>query len=150
MDSEFSQHVGRSAERAWADGLYCAESVLLAIAQAHGVDSDIVPRIATGFCSGVARTNGMCGALAGAIMGVGLVLGRDEPGPVDACYDATAEVVGRFKDRFGASTCGDLLGCDLGTHEGQSMFKDQGLSRRCAEFTRVAAELGTSALTMHG
>ena len=31
-------------------GLFCAESVLQAIGEAHDIKSDLIPRIATGFC----------------------------------------------------------------------------------------------------
>ena len=60
-------------------GFFCAESVLLAIAESQGIQSDLIPRIATGFCSGISRTGGMCGAVSGAIMGIGLVAGRNSP-----------------------------------------------------------------------
>jgi dihydrofolate reductase len=37
--------------------------VLLAIAESQGIQPDLIPRIATGFCSGISRTGGMCGAV---------------------------------------------------------------------------------------
>jgi C_GCAxxG_C_C family probable redox protein len=68
-------------------GYWCAESVLLAVAEAKGVQSDLIPKIATGFCSGMARTGGQCGALSGGILSIGLLLGRSTPGgPVNAVY----------------------------------------------------------------
>ena len=57
-------------------GFYCAESVLMAIAESRGIRSDLIPRIATGFCSGMARTGGQCGAVSGAMMGISLATGR--------------------------------------------------------------------------
>ena len=50
MSNETSQ---RSREL-FDSGFYCAESVLLAIAESQGIESDLIPRIATGFCSGIA------------------------------------------------------------------------------------------------
>jgi len=38
-------------------GFWCAESVLLAVAESKGIKSDIIPKIATGFCAGISRTN---------------------------------------------------------------------------------------------
>ena len=67
--------VQRSTEL-WDSGLYCAESVLLAVAESLGIRSDIIPRIATGFCGGVSDSGGMCGAVSGAIMAIGLAAGR--------------------------------------------------------------------------
>ncbi|GBD95663.1 MAG TPA: C_GCAxxG_C_C family protein [Nitrospirae bacterium] len=60
-------------------GYYCAENVLLAIAESQGIQSDLIPKIATGFCSGISRTCGMCGALSGAIMSLNLLYGRSSP-----------------------------------------------------------------------
>jgi len=39
-------------------GLYCAESVLQAIADECNLSSEYIPRIATGFCGGMALTGG--------------------------------------------------------------------------------------------
>ena len=60
-------------------GYFCAESVLQAIAENQDIQSDLIPKIATGFCSGISRTGGMCGAVSGGIMGIGLVAGRNSP-----------------------------------------------------------------------
>ena len=59
------------------DGLWCAESVLTAVSDEAGIVSPLIPRIATGFCSGTAQTRGMCGAVAGGVMALGIVYGRD-------------------------------------------------------------------------
>ena len=52
--------VRKIAEKAFASGLYCAESTLISLAEAQGIESDLLPGIATGFCSGMARTCGTC------------------------------------------------------------------------------------------
>ena len=43
--------------------------MLLAVCDHYGIQSPWIPKIATGFCSGVARTGGLCGAYTGAVMG---------------------------------------------------------------------------------
>jgi C_GCAxxG_C_C family probable redox protein len=139
--------IREAAERSFSAGLYCAESVALALARAQGVDSENVARIATGFCSGIARTRGTCGALSGAVMGVGLALGRAEPGePVQACYAATQRLVHQFEQEFGAKDCHRLLGCDLGTPAGQAEFREKGLGARCLKYTGRAAEMAATIL----
>jgi C_GCAxxG_C_C family probable redox protein len=60
--------------------LLCSESVLLAISELLGVESELIPRIATGFGAGIGRRGEVCGALAGGVMGLGLVYGRSAPG----------------------------------------------------------------------
>ena len=118
---------GDRARELFASGFFCAESVLKAIAEAKGVESEYIPGIATGFCSGVARTQDRCGALSGAIMGIGLIHGRSDCGePVDGCYMRTVRLVRRFKERFGSLDCTTLCGHDLSTEEGRAGFKTQG------------------------
>lgn len=113
------------------------------MAEQQGIRSDVIPRIATGFCSGFSRTGRQCGAVSGAVMGIGLALGRSEPGAqVDTAYAATRGFLERFEARFGASTCLDLTGVHLGTPEGQIAFRENNIFPRCVEYATVAASLG--------
>ena len=138
--------VQRSAEL-FESGLYCAESVLQAIAEARAVECDLIPRIATGFCSGVARSCGMCGAVSGAILAIGMILGRtsaDEA--VDPVYRAVRFVLDGFESEFGTSNCESLLGCDLGTDEGQRAFQERKLCAICTTYVARATCLALEAL----
>ncbi|MGO4872180.1 MAG: C-GCAxxG-C-C family protein [Roseiarcus sp.] len=143
MERAAIPEVRKRAEDSFASGLFCAESVVMAIAGAEGVESELLPRAATAFCSGMARSGGACGALSGAIMGVGLALGRSSAKEsVEPAYVATRRVIEDFEHEFGARDCRALLGgCDLNTPEGQALFKDQNLGRRCLQFTSRAAEI---------
>lgn len=130
----------RSAEL-FESGLYCAESVLQAMAEALDEDCAAIPRTATGLCSGVARSCGLCGALSGAILGIGLAMGRNGiEAPVDAIYQAVRRVRDRFELEFGSSNCLGLTGCDLGTEAGQQRFKATGQHARCRSYVTRATE----------
>lgn len=140
--SEFVSSARKSAENSFADGFYCAESVVLALASAQGIESELLPRIASAFCSGMSRTCGTCGALTGAVMGISLGLGRSKAGDsVQPTYLATQRLVQKFEQEFGARDCDVLLGCDLNTPEGQAMFRENRLGERCAKYTSRAAEI---------
>jgi C_GCAxxG_C_C family probable redox protein len=90
----------------------------------------------------MARTCGPCGALTGALIGMGLALGRNKADtPPQACYAATQQLIHEFERSFGARNCNDLLGCDLGTPEGQATFRDQQLKDRCVRYTGTAAAI---------
>ena len=143
MERAAIPEVRKSAEDLFAAGFYCAESVVMAIAEAEGLESELLPRVATGFGGGMARTGGACGALTGAIMAVGLALGRSAATEsVEPTFAATRRVIEAFEREFGARDCPALLGgCDLATPEGQAMFKEQKLRRRCLRFTGGAAEI---------
>jgi len=143
MEAASISEVRKSAEDSFASGLFCAESVVLAIAKAEGLDSELLPKAATAFCSGMARSCGTCGALTGAIMGVSLVLGRSSASEsVQPSYTATRCLIQEFEKEFGGRDCHVLLGgCDLSTPEGQAMFKEKKLGQRCLQFTGKAAEI---------
>ena len=142
MESRSVSNVRKSAEESFANGLYCAESVVLALAKAQGIESDLLPKAATAFCSGMSRTCGVCGALTGAIMGVSLALGRsDANASVQPSYDATARLIKEFEQEFGARDCQVLLDCDLGSPEGQATFRESNLRERCVRYTGKAAEI---------
>ncbi len=138
-----AEEVADQAEEFFADGLFCAESVLLAMAKAHNVQSELLPALATGFCSGLARTCGPCGALLGGVMALGMLRGRsDAQESVSACYAPVQALVREFKNRFGSVNCRDITGCDLSTEEGRQVFKDQGLGGKlCIRVTRETAEM---------
>lgn len=139
--------IRKSAEDAFASGLYCAESVVLSLARAQGIESDLLTRMATGFCGGMARSCGTCGALTGAIMGLGISLGRSQAGDsVQDAYAATQRLIREFEQAFGARDCHVLLGCDLGTPEGQAAFREQRLAERCMTYTGKAAEIAATIL----
>lgn len=137
-----NQDVAEASQRLFDTGYYCAESVLLGIARARGIESPLIPGIATGLCSGMARTSGMCGALSGGILALNLVHGRQRPEQsVEQNYAAVQALIADFSTRCGASGCSQLLGCDLGTEAGQQTFRAQGLISRCRKYVGIAAEL---------
>lgn len=151
MEPTTLAQVRQSAEDSFSSGLFCAESVLLAVARAQGVESELVPKIATAFCGGMARTCGTCGAVTGGVMAIGLALGRSgADGSVQRSYAATQQLVRAFESEFGSRDCRDLLGgCDLGTPEGQARFKAEKLGERCRHYTGMAAETAARAILDH-
>ena len=143
MKASSIQEVRKNAEEYFTSGLYCAESVVLAIAKAQGIESELLPKIATAFCSGMARSCSTCGALTGAIMGIGLALGRSKPNEsVEPSFTAAQKFIKEFEKEFGDCNCSVLLGgCDLNTLEGQTMFVEKKLMEHCVQITGKAAEM---------
>lgn len=140
-----------AAEALFDAGWYCAESVLLAAGHRLGIDSPLLPAAATGLCAGISRTGGICGAVTGAILAIGLAQGRRGPNQSkDEAYAATEELLERFEDEFGSTNCTELLGCHLGTPEGRRQFIEQGLSARCRRFTGAAYALALEVLEVDG
>jgi C_GCAxxG_C_C family probable redox protein len=114
----------------------------LAVAESQGIQSDLLPKIATGFCSGLARTGGLCGALSGAIMGLGLLSGRSEPGaPMDENYARVQELVKWFEEEYGSINCQALTGCNLGTEEGLVQFRESNQIAKCLNYSEGATRM---------
>ena len=131
--------------------LFCAETVLAVIAESGGKDPESLIGMATGFCSGASRTSGQCGAVSGAIMGIGLFAGRTElGGDVDPAYTLVQEFLARFNAKFSSINCFELVGCDFATEEGSKRFKEEGLLKNCINFAVVAAEIALDLLREHG
>lgn len=137
--------IDKAAQRSrefFDSGYYCAESVLLAVAEEKGIQSDLIPRIATGFCSGTSRTCGMCGAVSGAIMSLSLLTGRSAPDEsVEENYLIVRKLMGMFEDRFGSTNCRELTGCNLSTEEGQETFWTNNLIEQCKGYTEEATRM---------
>jgi C_GCAxxG_C_C family probable redox protein len=110
----------------------------LAVADYKGIQSDLIPKIATGFCSGTARTGGQCGALSGGIISLGLLKGRHEPGEsIDHVYRDIQTLVRFFYEEFNSINCEELTGCHLGTTEGQNKFRETGQISFCLNYVEA-------------
>lgn len=140
-----------SAERAsqiaverFSSGLNCAESALIGVTEALGIESDCVPKIATPFGGGMGRYGEVCGALTGALMAMGLKLGRqgdDDTAARDRAYPKAVRLMRAFEIEFGSVECRALTGCDLLTPEGQKRMQDEGLhANLCTKLVVFAAE----------
>jgi len=123
--------------------------VLLAVAESQGIESDLLPRIATGFCSGLARTGGLCGALSGGIMALNLLTGRSEPGAsVDENYALVGELIDQYEEKFGSINCKELTGVDLGTGEGQAKFREKNQITNCLNYAEEVTQMVLSLAEM--
>ena len=75
-------------------------------------------------------------------MAINLVTGRVKPGaPVDKNYAAVQAFLKQFEGQFSSTNCALLLGCDLGTPEGQQYFKDHQLIEQCQRYVGEATQM---------
>ena len=83
------------------------------------VDDEIIPKIAFGFAGGLGNTGAVCGAVAGAVMAIGLKMERGET--MEEAFQ-TLGIVQEFRRRFEGEmdtiSCRELTGLDLTTQEG--------------------------------
>ncbi len=119
--------------------LECAEAVLSVINRAFRGDlpDALAVRLASGFPEGLGGSGCLCGALSGAVMAMGLFLGRSGPGVGNGrvVKRAVAELQQAFKAIY-ASTCCRMLTKDLAY--GRRAHLDQCV-RISGETARLAA-----------
>jgi len=99
-----------------ASGLVCAESVLLTTCEEFGVNIDekVIPKIAYAFAGGIGNTGAVCGAVAGAVMAIGLIKDRGKTfEEMMSVLDTAAEFRRRFESEMETISCRELTGLDL-------------------------------------
>lgn len=84
-----------------AQGLNCAQSVLLALEDYTGLDPAIAQKVASGFGGGV-RSGEICGCVTGAVMALGLRTAQSETA------ELTKALVAAFREEHGCVRCDDL------------------------------------------
>jgi C_GCAxxG_C_C family probable redox protein len=95
------------------------------VCQQVGIDSELIPRIATAFGGGIGRTGrAVCGSVTGAVMAIGLRYGREEPSqPRDRAYAPAQEFCQRFEKEMGHLRCGDLTGIDFAAPDWRDAYQ---------------------------
>jgi C_GCAxxG_C_C family probable redox protein len=83
----------------------CSQSVLLALQEAFDIGDTASFKAATVLSGGVARRGETCGAVLGALMAVGLVVGREDIADTEAYRQAmapSADLIRAFQERLQA------------------------------------------------
>lgn len=129
-------------------GYNCCQSVLAAFSDVTGLDEKTALTLTVGMGRG-ANTGELCGAISGALLVLGAVLGVDESDPVGSKRRAGAYMQHfqqRFAERFGALRCEPLLQTDVSAPAGGAA-EQMGLTARCAILIATAVELTEQLLT---
>jgi C_GCAxxG_C_C family probable redox protein len=133
--------VANKAASRFLGGFNCAESVLLTLAEHQGIKSTLIPKIATPFGGGIARSASICGCVTGAIMAIGLKYGRMKATDDRLkAYAMATDFMNAFERRFRSIICYDLIGCDFRTPEGQKRFEELH-ETQCTNFVKGAVEI---------
>lgn len=133
----------RVAYAMFMDNFNCAESVIAGIASELEVGSEVIPKIASGFGGGFSKHGEICGALSGAVMGLGLKYGRTTPDEEAKAnlYNMVGRLWTEFEKEFGTTKCKELIGCDMMTEEGMREFKSKDIHHNvCHRFVTWCTE----------
>lgn len=113
----------------FGEGFDCSQVVLRSFAEELGLDEEMALKISSAFGGGMwqGRT---CGAVAGALMVIGLKYGHCKAGDADAknkMLAVKAEFEKRFSALYSSCVCKDILGYDLSTPDGMAKIQEQNL-----------------------
>lgn len=112
------------------------------MAESKGIKSDLIPKIATGFCGGVSHTDGICGAITGGILAINMIDGRSQiSDPREKVESKVQKLISEFDKKFCSTHCYKLTGCDLGTDKGQEKYNINECYELCDKFVYRATEL---------
>jgi C_GCAxxG_C_C family probable redox protein len=134
----------QEAIQLFEEGFNCSQAVLGAFSKDLNLDQEMALKIATGFGGG-SRNGELCGAVAGALMVLGLKEGHYIKGDTEGkqmAYQAVKEFTNRFREEQGSIVCKDLLGYDLSKPEEYQFLVEQGKFKTdCPKYISCAIEL---------
>lgn len=139
---------GERAQAYFQEGYSCAQAVLLAFPDLTGLDERTAARLGSSFGGGMGRMREVCGAVSGALMVLGFVLGYDDPKAPDAKnahYARVRDFAARFRERSGGNSilCRELLSGVSHTDGGDAEARTPAYYRKrpCPELCALAAEI---------
>ncbi len=136
-----NRDAARQAVSRFLTGYNCAESVLMTMAEQEGIQSQLIPKMATPFGGGIAKHGSICGCVTGALMSIGLKFGRARhTEDREKTYSVSSSFLDAFEQKFGSLICYELIGCDFRTPEGQERW-EQLKESRCADFVKGTVEI---------
>ena len=123
----------------------CAQSVLSTFAPEFGLDRDTALKIATPLGGGLSHMREVCGAVAGALLVIGLKYGMSRDRDLrtkERAYGLSREFCSRFTDRNGSVNCHKLIGYDLGSSEEYETAKAEDVFEKvCTKLVRDAVDI---------
>jgi len=154
-------------EKIQGEQMHCAQAVLRGIRDRTGIGDSLLERLSFVFDGGVGLQGGVCGALAGAVMGINLVLGMDIR---DTSYSATLKsfVVGhinllldnaigkpepfavgksvlqRFREEAGATEC--LAITEKASSDWDDFQEHMSTSEKCTRLIEIATSEASNAI----
>ncbi len=139
--------INQKKEELFSSGYSCSQSILMLWAEDLGIKRKDAFRISAGFGGGMAFGE-VCGAVAGAVMVIGLKFSSANADTKEGyakalTYELTSQFLSQFKSTTGSVSCRDLIGFDFSTLEKNQdiLDQDRNLHKNCPNFVRTAASI---------
>ncbi len=123
------------------NGFNCAQAIISVFGEEEGLEKKDALRLTAAFGGGIARSGGICGAVSGALMIIGLRYAKGKNSKEDVIFKSQ-DFMNKFKKHCGSLMCRDLIGIDLNTPQGhEAIKKDPELKKLCSNLVKISAEL---------
>jgi len=100
--------------------------------------------MASGFGGGVGHKGSLCGALTGAVMAIGMRMGRTDPkdrGTLQKVYSKCQYIWDRFEREFGNVNCYNIIEAHLDNEEERQKWLAAGGREKCADLVEKTAHM---------
>lgn len=126
------------------EGCNCAQASLEGIAPKN-LSSEQIQLLCSAFGGGIARYGKTCGAITGALMGIGLQHGYTQATKEDqseACVDLSQAFIHEFTNMFGATDCKELIGYDISDSDKKEAASKSGVFKTlCPKYVAGAIKI---------
>lgn len=114
----------------------------MALGESLGIESELIPRIATGFGGGAGSTHQyICGALSGAVIATGIAFGRERAEESrERANNSIKELLRGFRQEFGSVNCYELVGIPYEEEKWSERWQAMNMRDRCVDFVRFVVE----------
>ncbi len=106
-----NQEIKEKVYHYYSEGFHCAEAIIKTVEELYPSDTKLSCKVASGFCGGIGKCHqDFCGALAGGLMALGHIYGRDKGGyDISKIVFLSSELRQLFLNKFGSTVCCHIL-----------------------------------------
>jgi len=129
----------KEAEAIFLEGFNCAQAMAAAFGPELGIERETALKLGAPFGGGIADTGGICGAVTGALLAIGLRYGSAKPpGRIRKAMvnRASKRFLEEFEGAFGSLSCRDIRPPKTG-RLGDKKVRE----KRCAQVVKTACEI---------
>jgi C_GCAxxG_C_C family probable redox protein len=108
------------------------------------IKDSALPQLASGFGGGIGHKGSLCGALTGAVMAIGMKVGRTDPKDrktLQKVYDKCQGFWSQFEKEFGNINCYNIIGIHLDNEEERQRWLAAGGRGKCGDLVEKTAHM---------
>lgn len=108
------------------------------------IKDSALPQLASGFGGGIGHKGSICGALTGAVMAIGMKMGRTDPKDrktLQKVYDKCQGFWSQFEKEFGNINCYNIIGIHLDNEEERQRWLAAGGREKCGDLVEKTAHI---------